>query len=79
MDVPDTAFDDCGKKGIKDLAEASRKHTLVPTIAFGHAVPTAVKDGIADVAHRHFSGELDDAQAAAAVAVVLRRPGLAAP
>ena len=79
MDVPDTAFDDCGKKGIRDLAEASRKNTLVPTVAFAHAVPTALRDAIADVVHRHFSGELDDPQAAAALAAVLRRPATAAP
>src|SRR3954469_17925443 len=35
-DVPDTAFDDCGKKGIKDLAEASGKGALVGSMAHGH-------------------------------------------
>ena len=75
MDVPDTAFDACGRQGIKDLAEANRKHTLVPTIAFGHAVATAQKEGIADIAHRHFSGQIDDAQATAALAQLLKRSG----
>jgi glucose/mannose transport system substrate-binding protein len=27
-DVPDTAFDDCGKKGIKDLAEANTRQAV---------------------------------------------------
>ncbi|MDE2299097.1 MAG: carbohydrate ABC transporter substrate-binding protein, partial [Burkholderiales bacterium] len=39
LDVPDTAFDDCGKKAIKDVAEANRNNTLVGSIAHGHAVP----------------------------------------
>lgn len=73
VDVADTAFDECGKKGVKDLAEASRKNTLLGTVAFGHAVRTAVKDGIAEVVERHFNGELDDKQAAAAMAAVLKR------
>jgi len=73
MDVPDTAFDDCGKKGIKDLAEASRRNTLVPTLAFGHAVASPVKERIWDIVDRHFNGQLDDSQAAAEMAALLRR------
>ena len=38
-DVPDTAFDDCGKKGIKDLAEANANGTLFGSMAHGHASP----------------------------------------
>src|SRR5205085_10699030 len=48
-DVPDTAFDACGKKGIKDLAEASAKNTLVGSIAHGHAVPASLKNAFYDV------------------------------
>jgi glucose/mannose transport system substrate-binding protein len=36
-DVPDTAFDDCGKKGIKDLAEASTGGKLFGSMAHGYA------------------------------------------
>jgi len=32
-DVPDTAFDACGKKGMKDLAEANKNNTLVGSMA----------------------------------------------
>src|SRR5205814_7435572 len=32
-DVPDTAFDECGKKAIKDLAEANKGNTLLGSIA----------------------------------------------
>jgi glucose/mannose transport system substrate-binding protein len=73
MDVPDTAFDDCGKKGIKDLAEASRRNTLVGTIAFGHGVASPLKERIWDIVDRHFNGRLDDTQAAAEMAALLRR------
>jgi len=58
-DVPDTAFDDCGKKGIKDLAEANAKGTLVGSMAHGHAVPAAIKNAFYDVITRHFNGQID--------------------
>ena len=79
MDVPDGAFDACGRQGMKDLAEASRRNTLVPTIAFGHAVAAMQKESMADIAHRHFLGQIDDAQAAAALAQLLSRSGTGHP
>ncbi len=62
-DVPDTAFDDCGKKAIKDLAEANKNGTLMGSMAHGHANPAAVKNAIYDVVTREFNGDLssDDA------------------
>ena len=66
-DVPDTAFDACGKKAIKDLAEANGKNTLVGSIAHGHAVPASIKNAFYDVITRHFNGQLDDKKAAAAL------------
>lgn len=65
MDVPDTAFDECGKKGIKDLAEASAKGTLVGGLAQGHAVPASLKNAYYDVVTRHFNGQIDDKKAVA--------------
>jgi glucose/mannose transport system substrate-binding protein len=71
-DVPDTAFDDCGKKGMKDLAEAAASGSLIGSMAHGYAAPAAVKNAVYDVVTRHFNGELDSAAAvkelAAAVA-----------
>ncbi|MDE2452722.1 MAG: sugar ABC transporter substrate-binding protein, partial [Burkholderiales bacterium] len=64
-DVPDTAFDACGKKGIADLAEANKKNTLVGSIAHGHAVPAAIKNAFYDVITRHFNGQIDDKKAVA--------------
>jgi glucose/mannose transport system substrate-binding protein len=58
-DVPDTAFDDCGKKGMKDLAEANAKGTLVGSMAHGHAVPASTKNAFYDVITRHFNGQID--------------------
>jgi glucose/mannose transport system substrate-binding protein len=62
-DVPDTDFDDCGKKAIKDLAEANQKGTLMGSLAHGHAAPAAVKNAFYDVITREFNGEIDSAAA----------------
>lgn len=64
-DVPDTAFDDCGKKGIKDLAEAAKAGTLLGSMAHGHAAPAAVKNATYDVITAAFNGEYADGAAAA--------------
>ncbi|WP_409517175.1 ABC transporter substrate-binding protein [Ensifer sp.] len=62
-DVPDTDFDACGKKGIKDLAEANTNGTLFGSMAHGHANPAAVKNAIYDVVTREFNGELTSEEA----------------
>ncbi|QRM57451.1 carbohydrate ABC transporter substrate-binding protein (plasmid) [Sinorhizobium sp. BG8] len=62
-DVPDTDFDDCGKKGIKDLAEANANGSLYGSMAHGHANPAAVKNAIYDVVTRQFNGELSSEEA----------------
>ncbi|AHK42806.1 MULTISPECIES: ABC transporter substrate-binding protein [Ensifer] len=62
-DVPDTDFDACGKKGIKDLAEANTNGTLFGSMAHGHANPAAVKNAIYDVVTREFNGELTSDEA----------------
>jgi glucose/mannose transport system substrate-binding protein len=66
-DVPDTAFDDCGKKGMKDLAEANTKGSLVGSMAHGHAVPASVKNAFYDVITQHFNGKMDSAAAVKAM------------
>jgi len=67
-DVSDAAFDDCGKKAIRDVAEANAKNTLVGSIAHGHAVPASIKNAFYDVITRHFNGQIDDKAAVAALA-----------
>ncbi|WP_181703785.1 ABC transporter substrate-binding protein [Chthonobacter albigriseus] len=62
-DVPDTDFDDCGKKGMKDLAEASASGKLFGSMAHGHAAPAAVKQAVYDVVTAAFNGQVDPAAA----------------
>lgn len=70
-DVPNTDFDDCGKKAMADLADASTNGKLFGSMAHGHANPAAVKNAMYDVITRHFNGELptEDAPAELAAAV----------
>ena len=73
-DVSNAAFDDCGKKGMADLAEANASGTLFGSMAHGHAAPAAVKNALYDVVTGHFNGEIatEDAaeELAAAIAAV---------
>jgi glucose/mannose transport system substrate-binding protein len=70
-DVSNEAFDDCGKKGMADLAEASASGNLFGSMAHGHAAPAAVKNAVYDVVTAAFNGELDPAAAAAELAKVV--------
>lgn len=63
-DVANDAFDDCGKKGMADFAEANAGGGLYGSMAHGHANPAAVKNAIYDVVTAHFNGEYDAAAAA---------------
>jgi glucose/mannose transport system substrate-binding protein len=65
-DVPNDAFDDCGKKGMADLAEANTNGMLFGSMAHGHAAPAAVKNATYDVITAAFNGEYADGAAAAA-------------
>ncbi|MBL9048849.1 MAG: carbohydrate ABC transporter substrate-binding protein [Tabrizicola sp.] len=65
-DVPNDAFDDCGKKGMADLAEANGSGKLFGSMAHGHAAPAAVKNAVYDVVTAAFNGEYADGAAAAA-------------
>jgi glucose/mannose transport system substrate-binding protein len=65
-DVPNDAFDDCGKKGMSDLAEANTSGKLFGSMAHGHAAPAAVKNATYDVITAAFNGEYADGAAAAA-------------
>ena len=67
-DVPNTAFDDCGKKGMADLADANKSGQLVGSMAHGHAVPASIKNGFYDVITGHFNGTMTSATAAKAMA-----------
>ncbi|HPQ94630.1 MAG TPA: ABC transporter substrate-binding protein [Thiolinea sp.] len=62
-DVPNEAFDDCGKKGMADLAEAAKNDTLMGSMAHGHSAPAAVKNAMYDVITNHFNNEVSSADA----------------
>jgi glucose/mannose transport system substrate-binding protein len=62
-DVSDADFDECGKKAIKDLAEAAASGKLMGSMAHGHANPAAVKQAMYDVITKNFNGQLDSAAA----------------
>ncbi|MFC2969224.1 ABC transporter substrate-binding protein [Acidimangrovimonas pyrenivorans] len=64
MDVPDTAFDACGKMAMKQLQEASKNGTLLGSMAHGHANKAAVKNAIYDVVTANFNGDYGAEQAA---------------
>lgn len=63
-DVPDSDFDDCGKKGMVDLAEANSSGSLFGSMAHGHAAPAGIKNALYDVVTQHFNGEMSSAEAA---------------
>lgn len=62
-DVADTEFDDCGKKGMKDLAEAAANGTLAGSLAHGHGQPGAVKEAVFDVVTQHLNGQISTDEA----------------
>ncbi|GGX40976.1 putative sugar-binding periplasmic protein [Tateyamaria omphalii] len=64
-DVSNEAFDDCGKKGMADLAAAASSGNLFGSMAHGHANPASVKNAIYDVVTAHFNGEYDSETAVA--------------
>ena len=72
LDVSDAAFDDCGKKAIRDVKEAAAKNTLVGSIAHGHAVPASIKNAFYDVITRHFNGQIDDKTAVTELAAAAK-------
>ncbi len=62
-DVPNTDFDACGKKGMKDLAEASASGMLMGSMGHGHGAPASVKNALYDVVTNHFNSNMSSANA----------------
>src|ERR1700678_1353992 len=63
-DVPDTAFDACGKKGIADLKAADADGKFVGSVAQNYAQPPAVAGAYHDVVTKFFHGEIKSSDAA---------------
>jgi glucose/mannose transport system substrate-binding protein len=64
MDVPDTAFDACGKKGIADVKAANAAGSFVGSMAQNYAQPPAVAGAYHDVVTKFFHGEIKSSDAA---------------
>lgn len=65
-DVPDTAFDACGKKGIADLKAADAGGTLFGSLAQGYGAPPAVANAYKDVVTKFVHGEIKTSDEAVA-------------
>ena len=57
-DVPDTAFDACGKKGIADLKAANEGGTLFGSLAQGYGAPPAIANAYKDVVSKFVHGQI---------------------
>ncbi len=64
MDVPDDNFDACGKKAMKDLAEAVENDALVGSLAHGFGAPEGVKGAMFDVITNFFNSDVSPEDAA---------------
>src|SRR5271154_2145398 len=64
MDVPDTAFDICGKRGIADVKAANADGKFVGSMAQNYAQPPAVAGAYHDVVTKFFHGEIKSSDAA---------------
>jgi glucose/mannose transport system substrate-binding protein len=64
MDVPDTAFDACGKKGIADVKSANASGKFVGSMAQNYAQPPAVAGAYHDVVTKFFHGEIKTSDSA---------------
>ena len=64
MDVPDTAFDICGKKGIADVKAANAAGTFVGSMAQAYAQPPAISGAYSDVVTKFLHGEIKTSDSA---------------
>ncbi|MDC7235200.1 MAG: ABC transporter substrate-binding protein [Spirochaetales bacterium] len=70
-DISDAEFDAAGKKGMADLAMASKNGTLFGSMAHGHSAPAGVKQAMYDVITSHFNGVYSDEEAAMELAAAV--------
>jgi glucose/mannose transport system substrate-binding protein len=66
MDVPDTAFDACGKKGIADVKAANADGKFVGSMGQNYAQPPAIATAYGDVVTKFFHGEIKSSDSAVA-------------
>lgn len=58
VDVPDTDFDACGKKGMSDLKKANEGGTLFGSLAQGYGAPPAIANAYKDVVTKFVHGQI---------------------
>lgn len=58
IDVPDTDFDACGKKGMADLKKANEGGTLFGSLAQGYGAPPAIANAYKDVVTKFVHGQI---------------------
>ena len=66
MDVPDTAFDMCGKKGIADVKAANAAGNFVGSMTQNYAQPPAIATAYVDVVTKFLHGEIKTSDSAVA-------------
>jgi len=66
MDVPDTDFDLCGKKGIADVKKANASGNFVGSMAQNYAQPPAIATAYSDVVTKFLHGEIKTSDSAVA-------------
>jgi len=71
VDVSDADFDDCGKKAIKDLAQANQNSTLFGSFSQSHAVPPQIRQAMVRVIAKHFDGDYTNKQAVEEMAAIV--------
>ena len=64
MDVPDAAFDACGKKAIADVKAANASGKFLGSMAHNYAQPPAIAAAYYDVVTKFFHGEIKSSDAA---------------
>ncbi|MDE1993574.1 MAG: carbohydrate ABC transporter substrate-binding protein [Rhizobiaceae bacterium] len=57
-DVPDTAFDECGKMGMANLKAANADGKLVGSLAQGYGAPPAIANAYKDVVSKFVHGQI---------------------
>jgi glucose/mannose transport system substrate-binding protein len=65
-DVPDTAFDSCGKKAIADVRAANVSGKFLGSMGHNYAQPPAVAAAYYDVVTKFFHGEIKSSDVAVA-------------
>jgi glucose/mannose transport system substrate-binding protein len=62
LNMPMDKFDDCAKQSSKDFVATSKSGALVPSIAHGMAVPSAVEGAIKDAVSQYWNDDKMSAQ-----------------